>query len=355
MSLASMTTLGVGGAASLLVTPMTEAEVVDVVRETAAGGHALHVLGGGSNVLIADAGLHGVVMRSADYAIDFAPERDYATVTVGAGVEWDELVEFCVTERLAGIECLSGIPGKVGAAPIQNIGAYGQEVSSVVASVRTVDRQTGATEQMPAGACGFGYRTSVFKAELRDRRVVTSVTLRLRRGGPPTVAYPELARALDIRPDGPVPPLDRVRDAVLRIRASKSMIYDRRDPNHRSAGSFFVNPTVTDDVADEVAARADGAGIDATAMPRFEVDGGAKLSAAWLIERAGFPRGFAFGAAGLSTNHCLAIVNRGSARASDIVALAAIVRRGVRTTFGITLQPEPVFMGFDRDVDELLG
>lgn len=353
MSLASMTTLGVGGAAERVVQPLTEGETVDLIRACVADDLPLYVLGGGSNVVISDRGLGGLVMRSEDFHFSVKRDGDDAIVEAGAGVEWDELVAFTVTEGLAGLECLSGIPGRVGAAPIQNIGAYGQEVAERVESVRTIDRATGEVETLAADACGFGYRTSHFKTTWRDQRVVSRVRFRLRAGGEPTLRYPELQRALGVRPDGPAPELEMVRKVVLKIRRRKSMVYDTNDSNHRSAGSFFTNPIVDAATADAANAAADLADDDA--MPRWDVDGGVKLSAAWLIERAGFERGFAFGRAGLSTRHTLAVINRGGARASDIVALAAILRRGVRSTFGVTLHPEPVFLGFDDSPDTLLG
>lgn len=353
--LASMTTLAVGGPCAGLLNPMTEEETAEAIRAARAAGDPITVLGGGSNVLIADAGIEGVVLQSADYTIDVQRSGPTVRIEAGAGVEWDELVAFCAAEGFAGIECLSGIPGKVGAAPVQNIGAYGQELSDTLRAVRTLDLETGAAEEVPAGDCGLGYRTSRFKGEWRGERFVSRVVLELRRGPADTPRYGELTSRLGLREGGPAPPVSLLRDAVLDIRRGKSMVYDESDPNHRSAGSFFTNPVVDDETLRAVYVAADGLGLDPNAVPRFDATGGTKLSAAWLIERAGFEKGFAFGAAGLSTKHCLAIVNHGRARAQDIVALAAIVRRGVRSTFGVTLDPEPIFLGFDLPTEELLG
>jgi len=305
------------------------------------------VLGGGSNLLVADRGFDGVVLRLGDDEVVFHDQGcGDIVVEAAAGASWDDLVEDAVARDFAGIECLSGIPGLVGAAPIQNIGAYGQEVAEVITAVTVVDRGDGSIEKIGAADCGFGYRHSRFKAE-PGRWIVTGVQLHLRRGGSPTIRYPGLQKELDARvPSGRPATLQDVRDAVLDVRASKSMVLSRTDPNRRSAGSFFTNPIVAPGVADA---------IDVEGVPRFPTDDGrVKLSAAWLIERAGFPRGYGEGPAGLSTNHCLALVNRGGATAADLISLAGTVRRGVRDTFGVTLVPEPVFLGFDRTAGELL-
>ncbi len=354
--LAPLTTLGVGGPARLIAEALLRDDLRDALEHARTHDLPVFVLGGGSNVVIADTGFDGMVVRVCDYRLELEELGDgRVRALVGAGVEWDELVAFTVAERLAGIECLSGIPGQVGAAPIQNIGAYGQEVSECIEAVHVVDRATGIPMRMPAEACAFGYRDSRFKREWRDRYVVVQVDLVLRRDGAPTVRYDELKRALRVTDDGPLPRLDEVRTMVLRIRRRKSMVLDPADPNRRSAGSFFVNPIVPTSVADAVRAVVD-APSDHPPMPAWPVDDAhTKLSAAWLIERAGFERGFVFGKAGLSSRLTLAIINRGGAAARDIVALAALVRRTVEHTFGVALRPEPSFVGFDRDVDELMG
>jgi UDP-N-acetylmuramate dehydrogenase len=268
---------------------------------------------------------------------------------IGAGEQLDALVERSVGAGQAGIECLSGIPGYVGATPIQNVGAYGQEIGESVVEVRALDRTTRETRVFDNAACGFSYRSSVFKGELRDRYVVLSVTLALTPGGPATVRYPELARELAAR-GLDERSLDDVRRCVLAIRRSKSMVIDASDDNRRSAGSFFVNPIVTAQTADGIE-EVSGAGPK---MPRFPAGSGVKLSAAWLIEHAGWRKGASEGKVGISTRHALAVVNRGGATAAEVLAFAARVRDDVRARFGVALVPEPVLVGFDETETALL-
>jgi UDP-N-acetylmuramate dehydrogenase len=353
VSLSQKTTLRVGGTASCLALPLNEEETVETYRTLDGAGTDVFTLGGGSNVLISDDGWSGTVVQSNDFAMSVSAEGEDRLVSAAAGIEWDELVAFCVDEQLAGIECLSGIPGRVGAAPIQNIGAYGQEVAERVESVRVFDREADTVIDLPASECGFGYRTSRFKQDWRGSHVVLALTLRLRLGGEATVRYPELRNALGVGTGAAPPTLATVRDLVVRIRRSKSMIWDPKDENHRSAGSFFTNPICDGEVLKRVKKVASELGAE---LPMWPTDtGGTKLSAAWLIEQAGFERGFTFGKAGLSTNHCLALVNRGGANAESVIALAALIRRQIRNQFGVTLQPEPAFVGFGRTADELLG
>jgi UDP-N-acetylmuramate dehydrogenase len=284
----------------------------------------------GSNVVVSDDGVPGTLVRIATRGV----EREGTRLTVAAGEDWDALVARCVAEGLQGFECLSGIPGSVGATPIQNVGAYGQEVSETVECVRVFDRRTGTVEDMPAAACGFVYRGSVFK--YRDRRVVLSVTFRMREAGESgPIRYAELARALDV-PIGGTAPLHEVRAAVLALRRRKGMVIDPSDPDSVSAGSFFTNP-VLDPQA--YAALGDGA----PGWP--ETDGSVKTSAAWLIERAGFHRGYGDGRVGISTKHTLALVNRGGATTAELMALAHEIAAGVHDRFGIALHPEPVLVG----------
>jgi UDP-N-acetylmuramate dehydrogenase len=354
--LAPFTTFEVGGPARFFAEPTTEADAAAVLAWARGEGLAVTVLAGGSNVLVADRGLDGLVLRPRILGV--RPERlagGEVRVEVGAGEPLDGLVARVVAEGWAGLECLSGIPGWVGATPIQNVGAYGQEVSTSIAEVRGVDRATGELLRLPADACGFGYRTSVFKGAMRDRWLVTSVVLRLRAGAPAPVRYAELSRALA---EAPGAGLAEIRAAVLALRRAKSMVVDPADPNRRSAGSFFTNPVVADAVADEVARLAEGAGgAAASSMPRWPAgDGRAKLSAAWLIERAGLARGAGEGPVGLSTRHTLAIVNRGGARAAEVVAFAASVRRRVLESFGVALSPEPDLLGFtEAEIVPLTG
>jgi UDP-N-acetylmuramate dehydrogenase len=322
--LSDLTTLRLGGPAGLLVEARSEADLVAAV--TAHPG-AL-VLGGGSNVVLPDAGLDEVVLvRSRGIDVDGDD------LLVQAGEDWDALVARTLDDGYAGLEALSGIPGTVGAAPIQNIGAYGAEVASAVVSVRVLDRRTGEVLELSAAACGFAYRRSLLKAE-PGRRVVLAVRLRLARGTQSApVRYAELARALGVEL-GATAPASQVREAVLALRRGKGMVLDPADPDSVSAGSFFTNPVVPE--------APDGA-------PSWPADGGVKVSAAWLIEQSGFGKGWGAGTVGLSEKHALALVNRGGATADDLLGAARTIREGVRARFGITLVPEPVVVGSHRD------
>ena len=320
--LAPRTTLSAGGPARWLCEARSEDEIRAALSW--AGERALPtlVLGGGSNLLVADAGFPGLVIRVRVAGVASRPGPDGAAlVEAGAGEPWDALVDRSVASGWAGLECLSGIPGDVGATPIQNVGAYGQEVADTIVSVRAVDRRTGEAAILPREACGFGYRDSIFKREDRDRWVVSSVTFALRPGGAPSLRYAELARAF---PAGRAPSLREARDAVIALRRGKSMVLDPADENAKSAGSFFMNPTLDAAAAERVREQARGAG-----MPEFPASGGrVKLSAGWLIEHAGFAKGYGEGRVGLSTRHALAVVNRGGASAAEIVAFARRVREG---------------------------
>jgi UDP-N-acetylmuramate dehydrogenase len=319
VELAELTTLRLGGPAGEYVEARTEAELIDAGRDAAL------IVSGGSNVVVADAGVPGRVVRIATRGV----ERDGARLTVAAGEDWDGLVAYCVASGLQGFECLSGIPGSVGATPIQNVGAYGQEVAETVESVRVFDRGIGRVEEMSAADCGFVYRGSVFK--YHDRRIVLSVTFRLNEAGASgPLRYAELARTLDV-PVGGSAALADVREAVLTLRRRKGMVIDPADPDSVSAGSFFTNPVL------EVAP--DGA-------PAWrEPDGRVKTSAAWLIEQAGFHKGYGDGRIGISTKHTLALVNRGGGTTAELLALAREIAAGVRDRFGIELHPEPVLVG----------
>ena len=281
-------------------------------------------------MVIADDGVPGTVALVRTRGI----ERDGERLVVQAGEPWDELVTLCVEAGLQGFECLAGIPGSTGATPIQNVGAYGQEVAETVEWVRVYDRETDSVEVMDPAACGFGYRRSVFK--YRDRWTVLAVAFRLRAeplSGP--LRYAELARALDV-PVGGRAPLAEVRAAVLSLRRGKGMVVDPGDPDSVSAGSFFTNPILPEDVF---------AAIPGSPPSWPEADGRVKTSAAWLIERAGFARGYGLGRAGISTKHTLALVNRGGATTAELMTLARTIAAGVRETFGIELTPEPVLVG----------
>lgn len=324
--LARLTTLGLGGRAGRLVVATTEAQVL------AEAPAADLVLGGGSNVVLPDDGVPGTVLLVATRGISV----DGTTVTAQAGEDWDALVARTVAEGLAGMEALSGIPGSVGASPVQNIGAYGQEVAQTVVRVRALDRVAGAVRELDREACGFSYRHSAFKAE-PGRWVVLEVTFALSPGplGAP-VRYAELARALGV-PLGARAPLVDVRDAVLALRRGKGMVLDAEDPDSRSVGSFFTNPVLS---SAEFAALQDRLGE----VPGHPSGDGVKVSAAWLIERSGFTKGHGAGPVGLSSKHVLALVHRGGGTSRELLSLAREVRDGVREATGVTLVNEPVLV-----------
>ena len=336
--LAPYTTLGVGGSAKHFLRAVTEEEVATAFEWAAGSNESVFVLGGGSNIVVSDTGFDGLVLKVELPGVEFADEGESILLTAGAGEGWDGLVETCVGKGLAGFECLSGIPGSVGGTPVQNVGAYGQEVAGSIVSVRCFDRLSRTTVTLPNAECRFEYRKSIFNTVDRDRYVVLSVCFRLRKNGEPNVSYKDLKEHFA----GRVPTLGEVRRAVLAIRRSKSMVIDASDPNSRSAGSFFQNPIVPSSVAETIAQRL---GLDS--VPQFPIGAGqVKIPAAWLIERAGLSKGFALGHAGISQNHSLAIVNRGGAKAAEIVALKDLIQKTVRDKFGIDLQPEPIFIGF---------
>ncbi len=339
VELAPMTTLGIGGPARHFVKAETEDDLVGALQYAREHSLPVFILGGGSNVLIADAGFDGMVVQIAIAGSEFrvpSSESDLCQITAGAGEDWDEFVAFCVDHNLAGVECLSGIPGTVGGTPVQNVGAYGQEVSETIVSVRCLDRSSGRFVMLTNAECGFTYRTSIFNSSHRGRYVVVSVTYALAPGGKPKVVYNDLVEHFA----GREPTLARTREAVLAIRRSKSMVVDAADPNSRSAGSFFKNPIVPKTKLDELLK-------DHPTIPSFAVDQETvKIPAAWLIEHAGFDKGYAHGNAGISSKHTLALINRGHATANEMLELKALISKGVADRFGIDLHPEPVFLGF---------
>ena len=343
--LAGLTTLGVGGPARRFVRAGTEAELIAAVRDADQRAEPLLILGGGSNLVIADAGFPGTVVQVATRGIQQQPGPDADTVrlTVAAGEDWDGVVASCVAAGLSGLECLSGIPGLTGATPIQNVGAYGQEVAEVISTVRVYDRVTGEVAELAGADCGFGYRTSMFKRDSSGRRVVLAVTFQLRPSelsGP--IRYAELARSLGV-PEGGRAPLATVREAVLTLRRGKGMVLDPADPDSRSAGSFFTNP-VLDDA--QFAALQKLVGEDVP-IPRFPAGPGqVKVPAAWLIGQAGFGKGYPGpGGARISTKHTLALVNPGGATAADIAGLARAIHDQVRDQLGVDLACEPILVG----------
>lgn len=332
ISLAPYTTLEVGGPARFFVAAESENDVQAAFDLARSNGLPVFVLGGGSNIVVSDNGFNGIVVHITLKGVAI----DGGVVTAAAGENWDSLVERCVSENLAGIECLSGIPGTVGGTPVQNVGAYGQEVSETIVSVRCYDRINGSIVELSNADCGFRYRSSIFNSDKRDRFAVLSVTYSLERNGSPKIVYKDLIEFFA----GRSPSLRETRDAVLTIRRSKSMVIDEQDENRRSAGSFFKNPVISKGKYLEISA---GHGSD---VPHFQAAKGlVKVPAAWLIENGGFHKGYGRGNVGISTNHTLAIVNRGGATAAEIIGLKNEIQSAVSVKFGIDLIPEPIFVG----------
>jgi UDP-N-acetylmuramate dehydrogenase len=354
VALAPRTTLELGGPARFYLVARDEAKVIAALRWARLRGVPVGILGGGSNLVVSDEGFDGLVIEMALLGIHEEREGDRVVIRAAAGEEWDPLVARTVSAGLAGLECLSGIPGRVGATPIQNVGAYGQEVGERLRSVRVIDRETLEVAMLTPAECELGYRDSVFK-RAADRYVVTEVSFALVPEGPATVRYAELERALLGAPDPSG--LATVRDAVLALRRKKSMVIDEDDPNRRSAGSFFTNPIVGASLADRLVERAVSEGIASSAadVPRWPAapapDGTprTKLAAGWLIERAGVAKGTRNGRVGISSKHALALVHHGGGTTSELLTLARRVRDSVHARFGVTLTPEPTLWGFALD------
>lgn len=344
--LADLTTLRLGGPARRLLVPATEAELIAAVRDVDGGGEPLLLLAGGSNLVIADAGFDGTVVRIATRGIDAERRDGRLRLTVAAGEPWDELVARCVADGLAGVECLSGIPGSVGATPVQNVGAYGAEVAAVTVAVRAWDRRAGELVELTPRQCEFGYRSSVFKRDERYLILAVSFELPVAELGRP-VAYGQLAERLGVAVGERVPPAE-ARAAVLALRREKGMVIDPADPDSVSAGSFFTNPILDSEHAQALERRVhERLGPDARVPIWPQPDDRVKASAAWLIERAGFGRGYGVGRAGLSSKHTLALVNRGGATTAELLAVAREIRDGVRAAFGVELKPEPKLIRTD--------
>jgi len=338
--LAPLTTLGIGGAARWFRRAASAAEVIAADEWAALRGAPMFVLGGGSNLVIADRGFDGLVLRMQVSGVQANDAGDSTIVVAGAGESWDDLVAFAVSRNLAGLECLSGIPGTVGGTPVQNVGAYGQEVASVIEWVDAVDRLQQQPVRLSKAECRFAYRMSRFKQEDEERFVICEVGFRLSNDGPATLTYRDLLEYFG-KQNVESPSLRAVREAVLAIRRGKGMVIDRADPDTHSVGSFFMNPVI------------DRAAFHRLApAPHYLMDNDAvKIPAAWLIEQSGFLRGHTDGAVGLSTKHPLAIINRGGATARDVIRLASRIKREVMNRFGVALRPEPVFVGFSNDPD----
>ncbi|QQS44890.1 MAG: UDP-N-acetylmuramate dehydrogenase [Acidobacteriota bacterium] len=344
IKLAPFTTLQVGGPARWFAEIHNDRELIEALEFASRESLPVLILGGGSNLLISDAGFPGLVIRIDIRGIEWGEEG--GIVTAGAGEPWDAFVEAAVERNLAGIECLSGIPGLAGGTPIQNVGAYGQEVSRTIRSVRVYDRLDCRFLDMSNSDCGFGYRTSILNTTERDRFIVLSVTYGLEVNGQPRILYPDLQGYFADRSEPPS--LIDVRRAVLEIRRAKGMVIDPHDPDSRSAGSFFKNPIVSKEkfAAIEAICRACGLIGQSENVPNFPAGGGeVKIPAAWLIEKAGFEKGYRRRRAAISSKHTLAIVNLGNATAAEILELAAEISDRVEAIFGIRLQPEPLITG----------
>jgi UDP-N-acetylmuramate dehydrogenase len=341
VAIAPLTTFKVGGPARYFVEAATNAEAAEAVHFSRAQALPLFVLGGGSNLVVSDAGWPGVVLKIAIAGIDERTEDGKSLFEVGAGVEWDKFVARAVGRNCAGIECLSGIPGSVGGTPVQNVGAYGQEVAETIQSVLALDMKDGQVRELCNEACGFNYRTSIFNTRERGRYVILRVTYALEPGGSPRVHYADLKRYFAGRES---PTLAETRDAVRRIRAGKGMLITPGDEDCRSAGSFFKNPILSPMQFEDLAARAKAKNLQIPSYPALDAQ--KKVSAAWLVEHSGFGKGFGFGRVGISRKHALAIVNRGEATAAEVVALKEQIQERVEDIWGIRLEPEPVFVGF---------
>jgi UDP-N-acetylmuramate dehydrogenase len=372
VTLAGYTTLGVGGPAARFLEAVRDDQVVAAVRAADAAGEPVLVLGGGSNLVVADEGFPGTVVRVATRGVQVSDDRGGAVVAVAAGEDWDALVRRCVAEGLSGLECLSGIPGLAGATPIQNVGAYGQEVAETIVTVRAYDRLRDVVVELGNTECGFGYRTSAFKrsadagrgaaaqaggwpargaamnpAAATGRFVVLGVTFRLAAGElSAPVRYAELAKSLGVG-EGERVPLADARAAVLTLRRGKGMVLDPADPDSRSAGSFFTNPVLDPGQLADVERRAEARSGRPVSVPRYPApDGQVKISAAWLIDQAGFGKGYpGTGPARISSKHTLALTNQGGADTASLIGLAREIRDGVRQAFGVDLVNEPVLVG----------
>jgi UDP-N-acetylmuramate dehydrogenase len=335
--LAPFTTFGIGGPARWFIEASTEAEVLDAVSFARERALPLFVLGGGSNLLVSDSGFAGVVLRIVLKGIEFGEDDGFCRYRVAAGEDWDRFVYRAVADNCAGVECLAGIPGTVGGTPVQNVGAYGQEVAETIQTVRVLDLESLVFREIPAAECGFTYRTSTFNSTAKGRYLVTRVDYRLTSGGAANLRYADLKNSFlaDAHPT-----LSEVAAAVRKIRQSKGMLLVDGDADCRSAGSFFKNPIVPSDLMPELTANF---GAPPPTYPAGE--GRVKLPAAWLIERAGFTKGFRLGRAGISSRHTLALVNLGGATAADVLALRDLIANRLET-LGVTLEMEPVLLGF---------
>lgn len=348
ISLADFTTFKIGGLARFFVEVKSIDELIAALSFAASEKLPVFVLGGGSNILVSDQGFIGLVIKIGLSGISVEEEdRSVVLVTAEAGEEWDNFVEFCVENDFAGVECLSGIPGLVGGTPIQNVGAYGQEASESIVSVQVFDRRDKEVETIRNSECGFEYRKSIFNTTEKDRYIVLRVTYRLKRAGTPKIVYADLKDRFNDR----IPTLRETREAVLEIREKKGMRVRQGGFDAQSAGSFFKNPIISKESFEKIRVTTEVNGFGN--LPFYVVnDGYVKVPAAWLIENAGFAKGFRMGNAGLSTKHSLALSNQGGAAASEILDLKNVIEKQVKEKFGIELTPEPNFVGFtDASID----
>ncbi|HSQ76367.1 MAG TPA: UDP-N-acetylmuramate dehydrogenase [Bacteroidota bacterium] len=348
VSLSDLTTIRLGGPARYVASCTSADECRSALAFARERFLPVMVLGGGSNVVFSDEGFPGLVLRVEIPGLHFDESGRTCRVTVGAGEVWDDVVTACVARGLGGIECLAGIPGTAGATPIQNVGAYGQEVRDTLQTVDALELTTGEERHFSGAECGFGYRWSRFKGEDAGRYVVTSVTFRLEQDAQPRIRYPELSRAVAQDGSGTLlpagePGLNQIRKTVLRLRRSKSMVIDPDDPSSRSVGSFFMNPILSPEEFEFVREQWRTSG-QADAIPAYPSPEGIKIPAAWLVEHAGFPKGTRRGKIGISEKHALALINRGGTT-RELLAFAGEIQAAVERTFGIRLAIEPVIVG----------
>lgn len=341
--LAPLTTFRIGGPARFLVEARSPSEVEEAVAFATSRNLPLFVVGGGSNLVVADAGWPGLVLKVAIGGIERRPGLHDGKVLfdAGAGESWDVFVAHTVSAQCAGVECLTGIPGSVGGTPVQNVGAYGQDVSATIESVEVLDRKEARVRELCGEACGFEYRSSIFNTTERGRFIILRVVYALTPGGEPHIGYGDVKRYFEGRKSSPT--LSETREAVRQIRAKKGMLIVEGDPDCRSAGSFFKNPVLSEVEHDALKKRTGAEGLILPSYPALEKSH--KISAAWLVEHSGFSRGYRLGSVGISTKHALAIVNLGGATAAEVVALKKQIQQRVQKTWGVKLEPEPVFVG----------
>jgi UDP-N-acetylmuramate dehydrogenase len=343
--LAPLTTIRIGGPARYFVEAKSIGEVQEAVAFARSRDLSLFVLSGGSNLLVSDAGWPGLILKIAIPGIDQQVAQDEegkVVFEVGAGESWDRFVSRSIIARCAGVECLSGIPGSVGGTPVQNVGAYGQEVSDTISSVQVLDLKDGQVRELCRQACGFGYRSSIFNSSERGRFIVLRVRYALIPEGKPRISYADLRRHFAGRET--TPDLAETREAVRHIRALKGMLIVAGDQDCQSAGSFFKNPILSEAQHEDLKQRAAVRGLTVPSYPALETR--KKVSAAWLVERSGFAKGYGIGHAGISSKHALAIVNRGGATAAEVLALKDQIQHRVQEIWGVHLESEPVLVGF---------